>query len=159
MTAVLDHTIAPVRDQDESGDFYTNVLGFKYDGRTGMNDVFAVIRLNDSSTLDLWRSDEIPGLSHHYALALDRTHFDRFFQAIQDSGIPLWRRAQRSGQHTRPRRQRWRQGRNSVGLFQRPQRASPCVHRLRIEAGRHAASSDKWHRQPLVENRWRRFHH
>ena len=117
MTAVLDHTIAPVRDQDESGDFYTNVLGFKYDGRTGMDDVFAVIRLNDSSTLDLWRSDEIAGLSHHYALALDRTHFDRFFQAIQDSGIPLWRRAQRSGQHTRPRRQRWRQGRNSVGLF------------------------------------------
>ena len=88
MTAVLDHTIAPVRDQDESGDFYTNVLGFKYDGRTGMNDVFAVIRLNDSSTLDLWRSDEIPGLSHHYGLALDRAHFDRFFQAIRDSGIP-----------------------------------------------------------------------
>ena len=84
MTAVLDHTIAPVRDQDESGDFYTNVLGFKYDGRTGMNDVFAVIRLNDSSTLDLWRSDEIPGLSHHYALALDRAHFYRFFQAIKD---------------------------------------------------------------------------
>ncbi len=50
MTVVLDHTILPVRDQDESVDFYTNVLGFKYDGRTGMNDVFAVIRLNDSST-------------------------------------------------------------------------------------------------------------
>ena len=89
MTAVFDHTIAPVRDQDESGDFYTNVLGFKYDGRTGMNDVFAVIRLNDSSTLDLWRSDEIPGLSHHYALALDRAYFDRFFQAIKDSEIPF----------------------------------------------------------------------
>ena len=41
-----------------------------------MNDVFAVIRLNDSSTLDLWRSDEIPGLSHHYGLALGRAHFD-----------------------------------------------------------------------------------
>ena len=89
MTAVLDHTITPVRDQDESGDFYTNVLGFKYDGRTGMNDVFAVIRLNDSSTLDLWRSDEIPGLSHHYAFALDRAHFDRSFQAIKDSEIPF----------------------------------------------------------------------
>ena len=92
MTAVLDHTIAPVRDQDESGDFYTNVLGFKYDGRTGMNDVFAVIRLNDSSTLDLWRSDEIPGLSHHYALALDRAHFDRFFQSRLKgfAGCPLF---------------------------------------------------------------------
>ena len=72
MTVVLDHTIVPVRDQDESVDFYTNVLGFKYDGRAGMNDVFAVIRLNDSSTLDLRRSDEIPGLSHHYAFVLGR---------------------------------------------------------------------------------------
>ena len=89
MTAVLDLTIAPLRDEDESGDFYTNDLGFKYDGRTGMNDVFAAIRLNDSPTLDLWRSDEILGLSHHYALALDRAYFDRFFQAIKDSGIPF----------------------------------------------------------------------
>jgi len=28
MTAVLAHTIVPVRDQDESVYFYTNVLGF-----------------------------------------------------------------------------------------------------------------------------------
>jgi len=87
MTAVLDHTIVPARDQDESVDFYTNVLGFQYDGRAGMNDVFAMSRLNDSSTLDLSDSDEIPGLIHHYAFALDRPHFDRSFQAIKDSGI------------------------------------------------------------------------
>ena len=87
MTAVLAHTIVPVRDQDESVDFYTNVLGFQYDGRAGMNDVFAMICLNDSSTLDLRDSDEIPGLIHHYAFVLDRPHFDRSFQAIKDSGI------------------------------------------------------------------------
>ena len=89
MTAVLDHTTVPVRDQDESVDFYTNVLGFQYDGRAGMNDVFAMICLNDSSTLDLRDSDEIPGLIHHYAFALDRPHFDRSFQAMKDSGIPF----------------------------------------------------------------------
>ena len=89
MTAVLDHTVVPVRDQDESVDFYTNILGFKYDGRAGTNDVFAVIFLNDSSILDLRRSDEIPGLSLHYAFALDRAHFDKPFQAIKDSGIPF----------------------------------------------------------------------
>ena len=89
MTGVLDHAIVPVRDQDESVDFYTNVLGFQYDGRAGMNDVFAMICLNDSSTLDLRDSDEIPGLIHHYAFALDRPHFDRSFQAIKDSGTPL----------------------------------------------------------------------
>ena len=89
MTAVLDHTIVPVRDQDESVDFYTNVLGFQYDGRAGMNDVFAMICLNGSSTLDLRDSDEILGLIHHYAFALDRSNFDRYFQAIKDSGIPF----------------------------------------------------------------------
>ena len=89
MTAVLDHTTVPVRDQDESVDFYTNVLGFQYDGRAGMNDVFAMICLNDLSTLDLRDSDEIPGLIHHYAFVLDRAHFDRYFQAIKDSGIPF----------------------------------------------------------------------
>ena len=89
MTVVLDHTTLPVRDQDESVDFYTNVLGFKYDGRTGMNDVFAVSRLNDSFILDLRRSHEIPSLSRHYAFALDRAYFDRSFQAIKDSEIPF----------------------------------------------------------------------
>ena len=89
MTAVLGHTIVPVRDQDESVDFYTNVLGFQYGGRAGMNDVFAMICLNDSSALDLRDSDEIPGLIHHYAFVLDRAHFDRYFQAIKDSGIPF----------------------------------------------------------------------
>ena len=89
MTGVLDHTIVPVRDQDESVDLYTDVLGFQYDGRAGMNDVFAMICLNDSSTLDLRGSDEIPGLIHHYVFALDRPHFNRSFQAIKDSGIPF----------------------------------------------------------------------
>lgn len=70
MTAVLDHTILPVNNQDESVEFYTKVLGFHYDGRGGMNDVFAVIRLNDSFPLDLRHSDDVT--SNHYAFALDR---------------------------------------------------------------------------------------
>ena len=87
MTAVLDHTIVPVKDQDESIAFYTNMLGFEYDGRGGMNGVFAVIRLNDSFTLDLRRSDDLPVTAHHYAFAMDRAQFDQSFQAIKDSGI------------------------------------------------------------------------
>jgi len=81
MTAVLD--------QEESVEFYTRVLGFKYDGRGGMNDVFAVIRLNDSFTLDLQESDTIPNPGIHYAFAMDRAQFDRSFQAIKDAGIPF----------------------------------------------------------------------
>lgn len=86
MTAVLDHTILPVNNQDESVEFYTKVLGFHYDGRGGMNDVFAVIRLNDSFTLDLRHSDDVT--SNHYAFALDRAQFDQSFQAIKAIGIP-----------------------------------------------------------------------
>ena len=86
MTAALDHTIVPVNDQDESVEFYTKLLGFHYDGRGGMNDVFAIIRLNDSFTLDLRRSDDVP--SSHYAFAMDRAQFDQSFQAIKAAGIP-----------------------------------------------------------------------
>ena len=86
MTATLDHTIVPVKDQDESVEFYTRVLGFQYDGKAGMNDHFAVIRLNDSFTLDLQRFDEIPDPGIHYAFALDRAHFDRSFVSAADLG-------------------------------------------------------------------------
>jgi len=86
MTAMLDHTIVPVKDQDESVEFYTRVLGFQYDGRAGMDDHFAVIRLNDSFTLDLQRFDVITDPGIHYAFAMER---DRAFQAIKDSGIPF----------------------------------------------------------------------
>ena len=86
MTAALDHTIVPVNDQDESVEFYTKLLGFHYDGRGGMNHVFAIIRLNDSFTLDLQRSDDVPG--SHYAFAMDRAQFDQSFQAIKAAGIP-----------------------------------------------------------------------
>ena len=89
MTAMLDHTIVPEKDQDESVEFYTRVLGFQYDGRAGMDDHFAVIRLNDSFTLDLQRFDVIPDPGIHYAFAMERDQFDRAFQAIKDSGIPF----------------------------------------------------------------------
>ena len=88
MTATLDHTIVPVKDQDESVEFYTKVLGFHYDGRGGMDDRFAVIRLNDSFVLDLQRFDNIPDPGIHYAFAMDRPQFDQAFQAIKDAGIP-----------------------------------------------------------------------
>ena len=89
MTAMLDHTIVPVKDQDESVEFYTRVLGFQYDGRAGMDDRFAVIRLNESFTLDLQRFDVIPDPGIHYAFALERSQFDQAFQAIKDAGIPF----------------------------------------------------------------------
>ena len=89
MTAALDHTIVPVKDQEESVEFYTRVLGFQYDGRGGMDDRFAVIRLNDSFVLDLQRSDDIPNPGIHYAFAMARPQFDQAFQAIKDAAIPF----------------------------------------------------------------------
>lgn len=89
MPAMLDPTIVPVRDQNESVEFSTRVLGFHYDGPAGMDDRFAVIRLNHSFTLDLQRFDVIPDPGIHYAFALDRLYFDRAFQAIKDAGTPF----------------------------------------------------------------------
>ena len=89
MPAMLDHTIVPVRDQDESVEFYTRALGFHYDGPAGMDNRFAVTRLNHSFTLGLQRFDVIPDPGIHYAFALDRPDFDRAFQAIKDAVTPF----------------------------------------------------------------------
>ena len=87
MGAILDHTIVPVRDQEEAVQFYNRLLGFRPLGRTGMNDRFAVVEVYDGFNLDFEYSNKIPDPGFHYAYAMDRQLFDQSFQAIKDSGI------------------------------------------------------------------------
>ena len=49
MTTVLDHTIVPVLDQDESAQWYSRVLGLEHLGRVGP---FSATRVNDSLVFD-----------------------------------------------------------------------------------------------------------
>jgi Predicted dioxygenase of extradiol dioxygenase family len=83
MAVVLDHTIIPVRDQQEAVAFYTAILGVKDGGCVGP---FAVVRVNDTLTLDFIEAD--PGPSRHYAFAMDADEFEAAFRRIQAAGIP-----------------------------------------------------------------------
>ena len=87
MGTVLDHTIVPVRDQEEAIEFYTRILGFEDGGRGGMTGLFAVAKINDSSALDFLLSDNIPNPGH-YAFAMEQEQFARSFQRIKEAGIP-----------------------------------------------------------------------
>jgi catechol 2,3-dioxygenase-like lactoylglutathione lyase family enzyme len=82
MTVVLDHTIIPVRDQQEAVAFYTTILGLQDEGMGGP---FALVRVNDSLTLDFIVADASPG--RHYAFAMDADEFDAAFRRIQAAGI------------------------------------------------------------------------
>lgn len=83
MAVVLDHTIIPVRDQAEAVTFYTNILGLEDGGAVGP---FAVVRVNDSLTLDFIVADPQPG--RHYAFAMEPDEFEAAFERIKASGMP-----------------------------------------------------------------------
>jgi catechol 2,3-dioxygenase-like lactoylglutathione lyase family enzyme len=83
MAVVLDHTIIPVRDQQEAVAFYTAILGVKDGGCVGP---FAVVRVNDTLALDFIEADPEP--SRHYAFAMDADEFEAAFRRIQAAGIP-----------------------------------------------------------------------
>jgi catechol 2,3-dioxygenase-like lactoylglutathione lyase family enzyme len=83
MAVVLDHTIIPVRDQQAAVTFYTTILGLQDGGMVGP---FAVVRVNDSLTLDFIVADASP--SRHYAFAMTPDEFTAAFRRIQTAGLP-----------------------------------------------------------------------
>jgi catechol 2,3-dioxygenase-like lactoylglutathione lyase family enzyme len=86
MSIVLDHTIVPVKDQDEAVKFYTTILGLKGEGRGGREGQFALVRINDSLTFDFLAAETVP--SQHFAFATDAAEFEAAFQRIKEAGIP-----------------------------------------------------------------------
>jgi catechol 2,3-dioxygenase-like lactoylglutathione lyase family enzyme len=67
----LDHLILTVNDREASVRFYTDVMGFGYDGEDGP---FSVIRVSPETTLQLapWGTEG----GHHLAFALSPEEFD-----------------------------------------------------------------------------------
>jgi len=83
MAVVLDHTIIPVTDQQAAVAFYTTILDVQDGGMVGP---FAVVRVNDTLTLDFIVADPSP--SRHYAFAMAPDEFDAAFRRLQTTGIP-----------------------------------------------------------------------
>jgi catechol 2,3-dioxygenase-like lactoylglutathione lyase family enzyme len=84
MPAQLDHTILNVNDRTKSIEFYTQVLGFAYEGeREGTP--FSVIRVSADFMLQLapfgTKGNE------HLAFSMSRVEFDQVFQRVRDRAI------------------------------------------------------------------------
>jgi len=83
MAIVLDHTIVAAKDQAATVAFYVKILGFKDEG---MFWDFAVVRVNESLTLDFIASKEFS--SRHFAFAMDKNEFETVFGRIREAKIP-----------------------------------------------------------------------
>lgn len=83
MAVVLDHTIVPARDKEESARFFARVLGLRYEGTVSH---FAPVRVNETLTLDF---DTDTGFNvHHYAFKVSEEEFDGIVERVQAEGIP-----------------------------------------------------------------------
>lgn len=82
MAILLDHTIVPARDKEESARFFARIFGLSYDGPVSH---FAPVRVNDGLTLDFDDRDSFE--SHHYAFKISEAEFDRIFERVKREGI------------------------------------------------------------------------
>ncbi|HLI79832.1 MAG TPA: VOC family protein [Candidatus Binataceae bacterium] len=78
----LDHIILAVNDVKKSIEFYSDVLGLKYDGE---REPFSVIRVTPHFTLQLapWGTKG----GEHLAFSMTRGEFDAAFARIRAAGI------------------------------------------------------------------------
>lgn len=83
MSIVLDHTIVPARDKEESARFFARIFGLRYEGHGGH---FAEVRVNDALTFDF--ATEAGFESHHYAFKISEAEFDAIFARIQAERVP-----------------------------------------------------------------------
>jgi catechol 2,3-dioxygenase-like lactoylglutathione lyase family enzyme len=82
MTILLDHTIVPARDKEESARFFARIFGLKYEGNFSH---FAPVRVNDSLTLDFDNDTRFE--SHHYAFRVSDGEFDAIYDRIKGEGV------------------------------------------------------------------------
>lgn len=78
----IDHIILKVNDLEASKLFYTEILGFSFEGMDGP---FAVIRVSPNSQIQLapWGTNGF----EHYAFAVTRSEFEAIFGRLQAAGI------------------------------------------------------------------------
>jgi catechol 2,3-dioxygenase-like lactoylglutathione lyase family enzyme len=83
MSIVLDHTIVPARDKDESARFFARIFGLAYAGAAGH---FAPVQVNDTLTLDFDTDSDFD--PQHLAFKVSAAEFDAIFARIEAEGIP-----------------------------------------------------------------------
>ena len=82
MEIILDHTIVPSHDKENSARWFAEIFGLSYDGPVGH---FAPVKVNGTLTLDF---DDREGFQpHHYAFHVSEEDFDAIFGRIKSNGI------------------------------------------------------------------------
>jgi len=82
MAIVLDHTIVPARDKEESARFFARIFGLPYAGTASH---FAPVQVNETLTLDFDTDDDFK--MHHYAFKVSEAEFEAIFARIEAEGI------------------------------------------------------------------------
>ena len=86
MSIQLNHTIAWCRDQKESANFLTNILGLLAAVRF-MH--FLVVELDNGVSIDYFETTE-PVALQHFAFLVTESDFDQIFGRIRDAKIDFW---------------------------------------------------------------------
>jgi len=82
MAIMLDHTIVPAHDKEQSARFFARIFGLSYDGPMSH---FAPVRVNDTLTLDF--DDDTGFEHHHYAFKVSEPEFDAIFARVREDGV------------------------------------------------------------------------
>lgn len=82
MPTTLDHLILQVNDAATSVGFFTQILGFAFEGK---REPFMVIRVTPELTLQLAPWGTAGG--EHLAFAMSRDEFNEVFRRVREAGI------------------------------------------------------------------------
>ncbi len=82
MPLQLDHTVMPAYDKMKSAEFIARLFGLNYEGPWSH---FALVKVNDTLTLDLDDSDD--PRANHYAFLASYEEFDAIPQRVRDEEV------------------------------------------------------------------------
>jgi catechol 2,3-dioxygenase-like lactoylglutathione lyase family enzyme len=84
MPVVMDHQVIPVRDQEESAEFFARIMGLT---RAQGRGHYAPVQLSDGATIDFETRDDVPRM--HYAFRVTESEFDEILTRLRAEGIPF----------------------------------------------------------------------
>ncbi|MER5253130.1 MULTISPECIES: VOC family protein [unclassified Streptomyces] len=87
MSVELNHTIIHARDNRESAEFFSDLLGLEIASEWGP---FIAVQLSNSVTLDFASIPADKITPQHYAFLLSEPEFDAAYEKIRARGIEHW---------------------------------------------------------------------
>ncbi|APY85842.1 VOC family protein [Streptomyces alfalfae] len=87
MSVELNHTIVHARDNRESAEFFTDLLGLEITGEWGP---FVAVALSNGVTLDFATVPAEHLTPQHYAFLVSEAEFDAAYEKITARGIEHW---------------------------------------------------------------------